>query len=402
MVSGISTKLEVIKPEYLYSIGNIIAQATEWKPALDEISQLVHSIIIFDNLAVYLSDSKNNSVDVMYARAMGRGRKAEADVSWGETLANQIIACNQTILREPSLDPKQDRLQQAYMLGIPLTAQRICLGAIIFIRFGGPSFDTESQQLAEFIAGQITLLIQCQNLQLEYQKLEAQQAQSQLQEDFISTITHELRNPLGFIKGYTTTLLRSDTTWDQTTQQEFLEIIDHETDRLEELIENLLDSARLQSGQLKMQFRPVSTDSLINTVITRTRLHYPDLTITIETDKNVPPVMGDAGRLAQVLENLISNAVKYAPGSDIAIIVRKEKEYACISVKDRGPGIPEQYISHLFERFYRIPNQEPNVHGSGLGLYICKQIVEIHRGFISANSIEGKGTSFDIRLPFKS
>jgi len=401
-VNQISTKPDVIKPEYLYTIGNIITQATEWKPALDEISQLVHSIIIFDNLAVYLSDSKNNSVDVMYARAMGRGRKAEADVSWGETLANQIIACNQTILREPSPDPNQDRLQQAYMLGIPLTAQKNCLGAIIFIRFGGPSFDTANQKMAEFIAGQITLLIQCQNLQLEYQKLEVQQAQAQIQENFISTITHELRNPLGFIKGYTTTLLRSDTTWDQTTQQEFLEIIDHETDRLEELIENLLDSARLQSGQLKMQFQPVYADSLINTVITRARLHYPDLVINIEMNKNVPPIIGDPGRLAQMLENLISNAVKYAPNSDVVIEVHKEKEYACISVKDHGPGIPEQYIDHLFERFYRLPNQAPNVHGSGLGLYICKQIVQAHQGFISATSLMGQGTSFDVRLPLKS
>lgn len=400
-MNQISTKPDVIKPEYLFTIGNIITQATEWKPALDEISHLVHSIIIFDNLAVYLSDSKNNSVDVMYARAMGRGRKAEADVSWGETLANQIIACNQTILREPSLDPNQDRLLQAYMLGIPLTAQKNCLGAIIFIRFGGPSFDAASQKMAEFIAGQITLLIQCQNLQLEFQKLEAQQAQAQLQENFISTITHELRNPLGFIKGYTTTLLRSDTTWDQTTQQEFLEIIDHETDRLEELIENLLDSARLQSGQLKMQFQPVYADSLINTVITRSRLHYPGLVINCKINKNVPPIIGDPGRLAQMLENLISNAVKYAPNSDVVIEVHKEKEYVCISVKDHGPGIPEQYIDHLFERFYRVPNQAPNVHGSGLGLYICKQIVQAHQGFISATSLMGQGTSFDVRLPFK-
>jgi signal transduction histidine kinase len=288
------------------------------------------------------------------------------------------------------------------MLGIPLTAQKNCLGAIIFIRFGGPSFDTANQKMAEFIAGQITLLIQCQNLQLEYQKLEVQQAQAQIQENFISTITHELRNPLGFIKGYTTTLLRSDTTWDQTTQQEFLEIIDHETDRLEELIENLLDSARLQSGQLKMQFQPVYADSLINTVITRARLHYPDLVINIEMNKNVPPIIGDPGRLAQMLENLISNAVKYAPNSDVVIEVHKEKEYACISVKDHGPGIPEQYIDHLFERFYRLPNQAPNVHGSGLGLYICKQIVQAHQGFISATSLMGQGTSFDVRLPLKS
>jgi signal transduction histidine kinase len=151
-----------------------------------------------------------------------------------------------------------------------------------------------------------------------------------------------------------------------------------------------------------MEFQQVIADSLINTVITRTRLHYPELTVIIEADKNIPPILGDAGRLAQVLENLISNAVKYAPDSDIAISARKEKEFAVISVKDHGPGIPEQYLGHLFERFYRIPNQAPNVHGSGLGLYICKQIVEAHHGYISANSIEGKGTSFDVRLPYKS
>ena len=151
-----------------------------------------------------------------------------------------------------------------------------------------------------------------------------------------------------------------------------------------------------------MQFQLIYADSLINTVITRSRLHYPDLEINIETDKDVPPIIGDAGRLAQVLENLISNAVKYAPKSDIVIAVRKEKEFACISVKDHGPGIPEQYVAHLFERFYRIPNQAPNVHGSGLGLYICKQIIQAHRGVISADSVVGKGTSFDVRLPFKS
>ena len=236
-------KTDSVKLEHLYAIGKAIAQATEWKPALDEISTLVRPIFIFDNLAVYLFDQQTKAIDVMYARAMGRGRKAEADVSWGETLANQVIVNNEVVLWEPNTNSGADRLLQPFLLGTPIRIQSDCLGAIIFIRFGGPNFDQESIRLVDFIAQQIALLIEYQNLQLDYQLLEAQHRQAELQENFISTITHELRNPLGFIKGYTTTLLRSDTTWDQATQQEFLEIIDQETDRLEALIENLLDSS---------------------------------------------------------------------------------------------------------------------------------------------------------------
>lgn len=395
------TKTDSVKLEHLYAIGKTIAHATEWKPALDEISILIRPIFIFDNLAVYLFDPQTKAIDVMYARAMGRGRKAEADVSWGETLANQVIANNETILWEPNADSGADRLLQPFLLGVPIKVKTNCLGAIIFIRFGGPNFDQESIRLAEFITQQIALLIECQNLQSEYQLLEAQHRQAELQENFISTITHELRNPLGFIKGYTTTLLRSDITWDQATQQEFLEIIDQETDRLEELIENLLDSARLQSGQLQMQFQPVYLDSLVNTVVARTQLHYPSLIIRVNIEKNLPPVIGDPGRLAQVLENLINNAVKYAPNSDIIITINKQDNDAIIAIQDHGPGIAEQYLPNLFERFFRIPNQRPNVHGSGLGLYICKQIVQGNKGKISASSIVSQGTTFTINLPFK-
>ena len=156
-------------------------------------------------------------------------------------------------------------------------------------------------------------------MQQEIHELEEQQQQYRLQDDFVSTITHELRNPLGFIKGYTTTLLRSDTQWDQNTQQEFLTIIDQETDRLQELIDNLLDSARLQSGEMRMQFQLVRLDSVLNDVVLRSKLHHPDLNINTNTTGLIQPVRGDPRRLAQVFENIIGNSIKYAPGSEILI-----------------------------------------------------------------------------------
>ena len=165
----------------------------------------------------------------------------------------------------------------------------------MIIRFGGPAFAPEDIELAKFIAQQISLLIEREHLQQEYRLLEEQQQQIRLQDDFVSTITHELRNPLGFIKGYTTTLLRSDTQWDQNTQQEFLNIIDQETDRLQELIDNLLDSARLQSGEMRMQFQPVRLDSVLNDVILRAKLHHPELNYSSEYRKPHP---AGAGRSA--------------------------------------------------------------------------------------------------------
>jgi signal transduction histidine kinase len=390
---------EAIQPDQLYAISRLVTQAAQWKPALDKISKLVRSIFIFDNLAVYLLDASGRALDVMYAKAVGRGRREEADVAWGELLANKVSESRQAVLETPENTPDTDRLKRPYMLGIPLMANNRYLGAIIFIRFGGPEFSSDNISLAEYIANQIALLVERQKLEQEYSHLEAQHKQSKLQEDFISTITHELRSPLGFIKGYTTTLMRSDATWDQDTQQEFLEIIDQETDHLQELIENLLDSARLQSGQLDMTFQPVRLDALMNDVIMRAQLHHPTLRINLEVSKSVRPIQGNPNRLSQVFENLLSNAAKYAGGSDVMIKIAEEDRRVHIYVQDRGPGVPEEHLPFIFDRFFRNPDQQTSARGSGLGLYICKQIIDAHKGEISATSRLGAGTSFHIVLP---
>ena len=388
--------------DHLYQISRIVTQTSEWKPALNEIASLVRTIFIFDNLVVYLADPARHDLDVMYARAMGRGRSAEADISWGEMVANQIMDDPQIVLQEPKSDMGKDRLERPYILGIPLKVATRTLGAIVFIRFGSPPFEPEAVRLAEFIAQQIALLVERQNLQHAYEVLEQQNAESRLQEDFISTITHELRTPLGFIKGYTTTLLRSDTNWDADTQQEFLRIIDQEADRLQDLIENLLDSARLQSGNLKMDFQTVRVETLIKSVIDRIKTHHPELKVHTEPEKQGTLLRGDPKRLGQVFENLLNNAVKYAPGSEVWVTIeQQENEGVLIKIQDHGPGIPQRYLPHIFDRFFRNPELEPFVHGSGLGLFICKKIILAHHGQIFATSAVGEGTTFHIMLPFE-
>lgn len=388
-----------VRPEQLYAISKIVTLAEDCKPALDEITSYVHATFIFDNLVLYRIDPQSSSLDVFYARAMGRGRSAEADIAWGESLANQIIQSHKVVLQEPGEDSNSDRLTRPYLLGVPLLVRSKLLGILVFIRFGSPAFQPEEVALAEFICEQIALLLERHNLLLDMETVEAQNQQARLQESFISTITHELRSPLGFIKGYTTTLLRSDMTWDQNTQQEFLNIIDQETDHLEELIENLLDSARLQSGQLPMHFQLVRLDGLLHDVIARANLHHPSLKIYYQAEKPPAAIQGDPRRLAQVFENILSNAVKYAPGSPVWIKIEEQDGYMYITARDEGPGVPPQYLAHLFERFFRNPDQTPNVHGSGLGLFICDQIIQAHHGQLFATSEPGKGTTFHIKLP---
>jgi K+-sensing histidine kinase KdpD len=388
--------------DHLYEISRIVTQASEWKPALNEIATLVRTIFIFDNIVVYLADPARRELDVMYARAMGRGRTAEGDIAWGESVANQIMDKPRIMVHEPTGSLDLNRLERPYILGIPLLASERSLGVIVFVRFGSPPFEPEAIRLAEFVAQQIALLVERQNLQVAYQALEQQNAESRLQEDFISTITHELRTPLGFIKGYTTTLLRADTSWDKETQQEFLRIIDQEADRLQELIENLLDSARLQSGNLKMDFQAVRVETLVKSVADRIKLHNPDLKVHIEPDTPGLMIRGDPKRLGQVFENLLNNAVKYAPSSDVWVkIESRVKEGVIIHVEDHGPGIPQRYLAHIFDRFFRNPELEPYVHGSGLGLFICKKIIQAHHGTIYATSSVGEGTTFHIGLPYE-
>jgi two-component system sensor histidine kinase KdpD len=389
-----------VETAHLYQISQIVSRASRWNEALDQIIPLTRALIIFDNLAVYIADPLSHHLEVMFARAVGRGRSAEADISWGETLANRIMDSPAIIVEDPPEDA-DDRLKQTYALGIPIMVGKAPLGVVVFVRFGGPPFSKHYIELADFIAQQIGLLVERQNLQRAYKLLATQSEESRLQEDFISTITHELRTPLGFIKGYTTTLLRSDTSWDQASQQEFLKIIDQETDRLQELIENLLDSARLQSGTLKMDFQAVRLDTLIKSSWERIAMHNPGLIVHTEIGRNNPPVIGDPKRLGQVFENLFNNAIKYAPGSPIWVRINVDENEASITVEDKGPGIAQRYLPHLFDRFFRNPDISPSVHGTGLGLFICKKIIQAHEGQISATSQVGEGTKFHIHLPIK-
>jgi len=370
----------------------------DWKRALNSLLLMLRKIFVFDNLAIYLVENAGSVPEAVYARSVGRGRGKEAEASWGEEIANQVVATDRIVATTPSSLPSTDRIALPYLLGLPLKLST-GIGAIVFVRFGGPEYSAEQMPLALLATAQTARIFESRALRDTKNQLEIARQRAQFQDDFIATMSHELHTPLGFIKGYTTSLLRSDTVWDPATQHEFLNIIDEESDQLVTLIDRILDSARLQSGSMSMDFQPVRLDSLLRDVVMRIQSRHKDLQI-VQDLMPVSPIQADSVRLAQVFGNLIDNAIKYAPGSRISISLKVDKDKQTVIFADQGPGIPSEHLPFLFERFYRVSGHSTK-RGAGLGLFICKQIVQAHHGQISVNTTPGKGTAFLIELPVR-
>jgi signal transduction histidine kinase len=383
---------------YLQTLVEAASLNDDWRVALDKLLLALRTEFVFDNAAIYMVDTATSALEIAHARAVGRGKTAEADAAWGENLANQVLAKECVIMQDP-VENTSDRLSQAYLLGLPLYNGSKVFGVMVFVRFGGPVYEESHITLAKIVGGFVAALLYRKMHEKMRQQLAVVQQKVQLQDDFVATISHELRTPLGFIKGYSTTLLRADTTWDEETKQEFLTIIDEEADRLAQLIDNILESAKLQSRSVQLSLQPLRLDALIRDVVVRVRTRQKNLEVELHLEP-VPPIQGDNVRLTQVFDNLFSNAIKYASGSKIIVKVKEQKGSLLVTFTDRGPGIPKAYQPYIFERFYRVPGERTS-KGSGLGLYICNQIVMAHHGKIWVESELKKGTTFYIQLPME-
>lgn len=370
-----------------------------WKVGLDKLLLALRTEFVFDNVAIYTLDPSSQALEVLYARAAGRGKSAEADADWGESIASNVLAREKMMLHTPRNQQVQDdRLKQAHLLGLPIHLNAKVRGSLVFVRFGGPAFQKEHIGLAKLAGSWVTFLIERKQAQETQAALDSLQQRVRLQDDFLATMSHELRTPLGFIKGYSTTLLRPDTTWDDETKREFLSIIDEETDRLSHLIGNILQSAKLQGNTIELNFQPIRIEALIRDVMLRAQNHNKSLDFEVEIG-SLPPIWGDSVLLTQVFENLVSNALKYAPNAKVIITVKREgPDAVLIEFADQGEGIAAEYLPYIFQRFYRVPGKHTST-GSGLGLYICNQIISGHHGKIWVKSEVNKGTAFFIRLP---
>jgi PAS domain S-box-containing protein len=226
----------------------------------------------------------------------------------------------------------------------------------------------------------------------------------ELKTDFIATVSHELRTPIAAVHGAALTLEREDVVFTDDLRRRLLSVISDQSERLAHLVSDILLTSQVESGRLVLASEQVDVADVARRAIEAARAHAPDeLSLELEAPPTVVPVSTDRDKLRQVLGNLVANAVKYSPGAGrIEVRLEPRENRLRIAVRDEGVGIPPSEQQRIFEKFYRLPNVINAVSGTGLGLYICRELVRRMGGSIWVESSEGIGSTFFVELPLAS
>lgn len=224
---------------------------------------------------------------------------------------------------------------------------------------------------------------------------------NKLKDEFLATVSHELKTPLTTIKGFVSVILSGEVGPLNEQQTNFLTVTDQSVNRLTHLISDLLDLSRL-NGKVEMEFQKVNLAELVRSSVSSVLLKAREKRVALsnETPRNLPQVRADTRWIGQVMDNLLGNAIKYAgAGANVKITGTDKGEAVVISVEDNGPGIPLEEQKMVFDKFYRGKASASQVPGTGLGLAISKSVVEKHGGKIWLESKPGKGVKFSFALP---
>jgi PAS domain S-box-containing protein len=237
-----------------------------------------------------------------------------------------------------------------------------------------------------------------------FRDLTAERTLEQVRQELVATVSHELRTPLAAIFGSAVTLRRDDLELEPDLQRKLLEVIHEESSRLADIVNDLLLASQLDAGTLLVNIERCDATELARGVVDAARTHLPEnVTVVLdETAGPFAPVAADEGQLRQVLANLVDNAVKYSPdGGEVRLRLEPVGEALRFAVSDHGLGIPASERRRIFEKFYRVdPDMTGGIGGTGLGLYICRELVRRVQGRLWVESNDGRGSVFYVEIPF--
>ena len=228
-------------------------------------------------------------------------------------------------------------------------------------------------------------------------------AAEQMRVDFVANASHELRTPLATLIGYTETLREQGDELDAETRDRFLSVVDDEAHRMQSVVEDLISLSRIEAERFSTPTDAVDLKPLIRQVveISRRAAGERNSALQVSIADGLPPIVADSGQILQLLDNLVTNALRYgAPGTPVTIGAKTEGAMVHLTVGDEGEGIAPEHIRRVTERFYRVDTSRSRaLGGTGLGLSIVKHIVERHRGRLTIESRVGKGTIVHVLLP---
>jgi two-component system sensor histidine kinase KdpD len=284
---------------------------------------------------------------------------------------------------------------------IPVSSNEKRVGTITLARDpAGPKFATNESRLLSAVAAQLGQALERERLRREALENEVLRRSDELKTSLLNAVSHDLRTPLASIVASAGSLRQDDVTWTQEDRREFVLTIEQEANRLNAIIENLLDLSRMESGILQPKKEWYDLAALVDDVLGRLRPVTNGHEVVVDIPHDLPPVELDYVEIDQVLSNLIENAVKYAPaGREIRVSARQRRGELEVEIADRGFGISDDALPRLFDAFYRDDAARRTRKGSGLGLAVAKGLVEAHGGRIWAENRPGGGARFVFTLP---
>lgn len=284
-------------------------------------------------------------------------------------------------------------------MAVPLRAGGNIIGVLNVESPNKDAFDIAQLEKLNRVAAQVAVVVE--NARVLAKEQEAVHRLTELdtmKTDFIAITSHELRTPLTVIRGFIQTLRRSDVDFSPDQRQNYLEVIDRQTTRLHQIVEDLLFVARIESGAIDLQHSSVNPKQLLEEVIEE---GFSDRSGQFVIEGDGAGLITDRDRLKRVCSNLIENALKFSPeGSVISLTLRDTPDHLQILVRDSGVGIPKEELERIFDRFHQVGGSlRRESQGFGLGLYVVRRIVEAIGGTIDVTSAAGAGTTFTISLP---
>jgi signal transduction histidine kinase len=332
-------------------------------------------------------------------------------------LAGRVFSEQKPLL---SIDPARDDPRDAdfyralgigAVLAAPVSSRERHHGVLAVWADRAPVFAEGDLELVQLLALQAATVLESRALLEDAAEARARRAADDLKDEFLASMSHDLRNPLTSVRGVAQILerrLSRDGSVDIARLTTGLRTIGAATEQMNYLIDQILDAARIRGGRpLDLDIRTADLVALAETAITAEQQLSDRHTIRLEAAEPSITAEWDARRLERVVQNLLNNAIKYSPdGGDVLVQVRRELspagEWAVLSVRDQGIGIPEHDVAHIFERFHRGGNVPARITGSGIGLATARQVAEQHGGTLSVESREGVGSTFTLRLPIGS
>ncbi|MGH3104801.1 MAG: GAF domain-containing sensor histidine kinase, partial [Gaiellaceae bacterium] len=366
----------------------------------------LRGLVPFERTAIVLSEGGH--AQVMATAGRGAGTVFPPGTSRpvaGSVLADALLG--RTVVRDDLEERRYPEDEALLDLGLrseliaPLLAGPRAIGMLSVARLEPRAFTAAEVELVTLLGRFVAAAVQnIRAYESERSTVEELRRLSALRADFVSLVSHELRSPMAAVIGSARTLQQRWRELAPDQRESFLALIADETSRLAALIDDVLDTSRIEAGTFSYAFTDVDVAALARETCAAAAIGQDEVQVSAEVRGPVSPVRGDSERLRQVLANLVDNAVKYSPvGGEVTVAVYEHGGRVLVDVADSGPGIAREQQRLIFEKFGRAKSSGPGKPGTGLGLFIARSIAEAHGGSLEVRSMPERGATFTLALP---